>query len=137
MIEHLLMHGLIHLARHASREYNARNEEKLRRAARSELLDNSRAPSKLDLEALLESEFVVICDTCYEEEFEIETSWRITKKGNLRCRECGEKNDFRLCDECDCVLFRKTKRANYRCVGCDEKMAAPSPPAPGTEQPTV
>lgn len=125
MIEHLIQHGITHLAKHLNHKIAERGEAKHRAEIRARLIASADSPGDLDLRDLLASEFSVICDTCYEVDEDIETEWRITGKGNLKCRWCGSKNDFYECDDCDCVLFRETKRGNYRCINCDEKVPDP------------
>lgn len=66
-----------------------------------------------------------VCDTCLYLENEYSTDWRITKKGNLRCEECGTKNDFAECTKCDSIWFIETKKGNFRCFNCDKKLKLP------------
>ncbi len=63
-----------------------------------------------------------VCDTCLCDDEELVSDWKITKKGNWKCKECEEKNDFAECSKCDSIHFRITKKGNYRCIACDKKL---------------
>lgn len=63
-----------------------------------------------------------LCDYCLIVNNKATTCWQITGKGNIKCEECGTKNDFVTCKNCGSVRFRRTKKRNYRCLGCDTKV---------------
>jgi hypothetical protein len=66
-----------------------------------------------------------VCDFCLYVYEEYATDWRITRKGNYKCEDCGTKNDFSECEKCGSIWFRETKKGNYRCFDCDKKLKLP------------
>lgn len=63
-----------------------------------------------------------VCDFCLTVYEEYSADWRITRKGNFKCEECGVKNDFAECERCESTWFRETNKGNYRCFNCDRKL---------------
>lgn len=65
---------------------------------------------------------VPVCNECWLEDDVVSSSWRVTKKGNLKCVVCGTNNDFYECGRCESQQFRPTRKGNFRCLNCDAKV---------------
>ena len=67
---------------------------------------------------------VPVCDECWLEDDVVSSSWRVTRRGNLKCNVCGTNNDFHECVRCESNQFRPTRKGNFRCLNCDTKVVA-------------
>jgi len=63
-----------------------------------------------------------VCEWCWQNRDEINSDWKLTSKGKMKCRECGSKDDFYDCGKCGEEWFRRTKKSNYRCTNCDTRI---------------